>query len=268
MNGIVININPVLLKIGHFELHWYSLAVVVAILAAVLISARAIKKKGIPLEEFHAGILWVILGGIIGARIFHVIDHWGHYMSNPALIPGFSGLSIYGALAGGAVATIIYTRIRRISLARVADALVPGLLVGQMIGRLGCIINGDAYGGITGLPWAFIYTHPNAMIPSDLYGLPTHPYPVYEILWNGMALLFIWQLGRRFNKDGVVFLSYLSIYSAGRFILSFVRQENIWLWGLQQAQVIALLVAVTSLAAIVHLLVKQRTQVSPGYEQG
>ena len=102
------------------------------------------------------------------------------------------------------------------------------------------------------MPWAFIYTHPNASIPGYLFGMPTHPYPVYEIIWNAMALLVIWRLGRHFKKDGLVFLSYLSLYSLGRFVLSFVRQENIALWGLQQAQILALFVIVASLVAMLY----------------
>jgi len=77
------------------------------------------------------------------------------------------------------------------------------------------------------------------------------------MIWNAIALLVILQLGRRFKKDGLVFLSYVSLYSLGRFVLTFVRQENITLWGLQQDQIMALLVLVVSLVAIMYLVGKQ-----------
>jgi len=223
-----------------------------AIVAAVLITAHQGKKRGIATGNIYSLAIWVVISGVVGAKLFHVIDHFGYYMSNPSQILQFQGLAIWGALGGGGVVTIAYAKIRHIPLGSLLDALAPALLVAQIIGRFGCIINGDAYGGITSLPWAFVYTHPNALIPPNLFGLPTHPYPVYEIIWNAIALLVILWLGRRFKKDGLVFLSYLSIYSLGRFVLTFVRQENQFFWGLQQAQIIALLTFVISLIAVMY----------------
>jgi phosphatidylglycerol:prolipoprotein diacylglycerol transferase len=260
MNGIVINIDPVIFHLGAFELRWYGLAVMLAVVAAVLITAHLGEKKGIAKGEIYSLALWVVVSGMVGARLFHVIDQWEYYVGNPLQILQFQqgGLAIWGALAGGGMAIIIYSKIKHMPLGRLVDALAPSLLTAHIIGRFGCIINGDAYGGVTSLPWGFIYTHPNALIPSNLFGLPTHPYPVYEIIWDALALVFIVWLGRHFKKDGLVFLSYLSLYSLGRFILTFVRQENITFLGLQQAQIIAILVIASSALAMVYLSGKRR----------
>ncbi len=252
MNGLIININPVIFHLGAFELRWYGLAVALAVVAATLITAHLGKKKGIATGEIYSLAIWAVIAGIVGARLFHVIDHFDYYTGNPLQILQFQGLSIYGALVGGGVVAVVYAKIRHIPLGRLVDALAPALLTAHIIGRLGCIINGDAYGGVTSLPWAFIYTHPNALIPLNLFGIPTHPYPVYEIIWNGIALLVILRLGRYFKKNGLVFLSYLSLYSLGRFVLTFVRQENQFFWGLQQAQIIALLTLIISLIVMVY----------------
>jgi phosphatidylglycerol:prolipoprotein diacylglycerol transferase len=263
MNGIVININPIILHIGGFELRWYGVAIALAVVAAVIIGARRGKKKGIPANEIYFLAPWVLIGGLVGARLFHVVDNFGYYMANPLLIIAFQqgGLAIWGGLAGGGIAGIVFARVRHIPLGRLVDTLVPALLVAQIIGRFGCIINGDAYGGVTNLPWAFIYINPNAMIPANLLGVPTHPYPVYEIVWNAISLAVILRFERYFKTDGLVFLSYLSLYSVGRFALTFVRQEKVLFWGLQQAQVLAIAVLIASSALFFYLWRRARNNV-------
>ena len=265
MNGIVINIDPVLLRLGSFELRWYSLTIVLAIAVATMIWVRRGRKRGINSDDIYSMALVGVIAAIVGARLVHVIDHWEHYSAVPGDILQFQqgGLAIWGGLAIGGAAVVLYSRLKHIPLGRLADALAPGLLAAHMIGRIGCIINGDAYGGITDLPWAFIYTHPGAMIPTPFFGVPTHPYPVYEIIWNGLALALVLWIDRRYRKDGLAFLSYLSVYSLGRFVLTFVRQENITLWGMQQAQVIALLVFLASLAGIIYILRMRRPAEEP-----
>ncbi|MBI2847587.1 MAG: prolipoprotein diacylglyceryl transferase [Chloroflexi bacterium] len=256
MNGIVINIDPVIFHFGGFELRWYSLAIIVGIVVATLLAVREAKRKGIEADQIYSLALWVVVGGVVGARLFHVIDQWSYYASNPAQILQFQrgGLAIWGAVAGGMIATVVFSKMKSLSLGRLVDAMTPGLLTAQIIGRFGCIVNGDAYGGLTNLPWAFIYIHPGALIPERLFGQPTHPYPLYEIIWNGLALLLIWRLRGVFKQDGLLFLSYLPVYALGRFLLTFVREENITLWGMQQAQVVALLILIISIAVLVYRL--------------
>ena len=152
----------------------------------------------------------------------------------------------------------LYTPFKHIPLGLLTDTLVPALLVAQIIGRIGCIINGDAFGGVTTLPWGFIYTHPGALISPYLIGIPTHPYPVYEMIWNVLVLLLVLCFRNKITQNGLLFVSYLTFYSIGRFILSFVRQEIDTLWGLQQAQVLAIAMLITSGIAICYLLKKSR----------
>ncbi len=263
MNGIVIDINP-MVHIGSFMLSWYSIIIILAIIAAIVVTLRESKRKGISSSVIYSLAPWVLVGGFIGARLFHVIDRWELYAASPLQIFAVwqGGLAIWGALAGGGLAAVIFARIKRIPFGRLADTLVPGLLVAQIIGRFACIIDGDAVGGPTDLPWAFTYINPGAMVPAGLLGVPVHPYPVYDQLWNLVGLAIALKLRSRLKTDGLLFLTYLSIYAVGRFIFSFVRQEKIWFWGLQEAQIIAIAILVISVAVFIYLRKKEKASIT------
>lgn len=265
MKGIIIDIDPVALQAGHFMLSWYSLIVMLAVAAAVVISIKEARRKGVSSEIIYSLVPWALAGGIIGARLFHVIDRWEYYAANPSQIFAIwqGGLAIWGALAGGFLSAAIFARVKQISIGLLADTLVPALLVAQIIGRFACVIDGDAVGGATALPWAFTYINPGAMVPSGLLGVPVHPYPVYDQLWNLAGLFIALKLRHYLKADGLLFLSYLAIYAAGRFVLSFVRQEKIWFWGLQEAQIIAILIFI--IALIVFWYLARRNQVHPEF---
>ncbi len=260
MSGIVINIDPTAINLGHLHINWYSIIIMLAIISAIGIAVWEGKRKGLPSESIFSLAPWVVIGGFIGARLFHVIDYGSYYLANPLQMFAIweGGLAIWGGLAGGAVAGVIYARVRQIPFLRLADTLVPALLAAQIIGRFACIIDGDAVGGATNLPWGFTYINPGAMVPSGLLGVPVHPYPVYDQLWNLLGLAVVLKLRHHLKTDGLLFMTYLSIYAVGRLVLSFVRQENIWFWGLQEAQVVAIAILLVSGGTLFYLFRKAR----------
>lgn len=164
------------------------------------------------------------------------------------------GLAIYGAVVGGFLAVALLARLYQLPFLQLIDAIAPNLLLAQAIGRFGCIVNGDAWGAPTTSPFAFVYTNPAALLPRDLLNVPTHPYPVYDMALNLAVFTVLWRLRRRPLPPGTLAATYGVLYAAGRFVISFVRQERIWFWGLQEAQVIALVALLVSLAALVWLL--------------
>jgi prolipoprotein diacylglyceryl transferase len=139
---VTISIDPIILSIGHFALRWYSLIVMTAIAAGVWLAAREAERKGLEKEAIYDGVLWVVPAGLVGARLFHVLDHWSHrFAAQPirALYIWEGGLAIWGGVVGGLIAAVILARSRGWRISRLLDAVAPGLVLAQAIGRFACI---------------------------------------------------------------------------------------------------------------------------------
>lgn len=242
MSGIAISIDPAIVHIGTFALRWYGLFFALAIATGLWLGLREAQRKGLETSEVQSLAIWAVIGGLIGARLFHVVDRWDVYAANP--VQAFSiwegGLAVYGGLAGGVLTGLVYALWHGLPGWRLADAAAPGMILGQAVGRLACIPNGDAYGAPASVPWAFIYTNPQSLVPRNLLAVPTHPYPLYELLFDVALLGLLWRLRAVFKVDGLLFLTYVVVYAGGRFLLTLYRLEQVWFWGLQEAQVIAL----------------------------
>jgi phosphatidylglycerol:prolipoprotein diacylglycerol transferase len=247
-------IDPVLVQVGPVVVRWYGLMIATGIALGIFVALREARRLGISEDATYSCSLWGVVGAIVGARLFHVIDRADFYLQNPSSILAIQqgGLAIWGGVAGGIAAGALYCRIAGLPVARVADMAAPAMLLGQIVGRLGCLVNGDAFGGPTTLPWSIMYVHPDALMP-DL-GEPTHPYPLYEIAWNVVLLGVTWRMRRAGYRDGAVFLTFLVGYSLGRVLLTFVRQETLIAFGLQQAQLIGLAAILVALPFLPRLL--------------
>jgi len=248
MAGITINIDPVIFRVGNFSLRWYSLIIIMAVLAALYFSWREARRLGLKPDAVTNLALWGIPGGIIGSRLVHVIDNLSYYLANPGKIIGGEGQAIYGAILGGALAAWIGSKVHRIPFRKFVDLFAPGLIIAQAIGRLANIVNGDATGKPTDLPWAFTYTNSDTYAPQ---GVPTHPSPVYEIIWDLIVLGIVLRLRGRLRPDGSLFVLYLALYSVGRFLITFTRVNEPWRWGLVQAQIIALVILLVAVPWLV-----------------
>jgi len=233
---ITISIDPIIFGVGHFALRWYSLILGTAMGVGVWLTAREAERKGFKKEDVYEAAMWIIVAGIIGARLFHVLDHWSHeYAANPvrALYIWEGGLAIWGALIGGLIAGALITWQRGWRFPRFLDAAAPGLVLAQAIGRIACVITGDAMGKPTTGPFGFAYTNPNVMVPQ--LGVYYTPMPVYELIINLGIFAVLWQLRKRDWVDGRLFLVYLTLYSIERFFLAFTSSYRIIALGLTQS---------------------------------
>lgn len=237
---ITINLDPVLVHLGPVALSWYGLAVGLALVTGVWLAFRECRRKGIPVDPVADVVFWVVAGGLVGGRLLHVIDRWDWYAANPAQILAVQngGLAILGALLGGAIAGGVAAWRRRLPVRRLFDAAAPALILGQAIGRFGCLVTGDALGAPTNGSWGIVYLNPNALAPR--LGVPFQPVFFYEQLWDLAVFAVLWSVRRRLKADGQLFALYLGLYAAGKFALTFLRTETIWFWGLQEAQILAL----------------------------
>jgi phosphatidylglycerol---prolipoprotein diacylglyceryl transferase len=247
--AIVIDIDPIIVRLGPLALRWYSLMIMVGVMVGVWLSGRFAEWRGISADDVYSAAFWIVGGGIVGARLAHVIDRWDFYSANPVRMLAIheGGLAIWGGVIAGGVAGWWFTRANGIPFWPFADSVAHGALLGQAIGRFGCIVNGDVAGMPTGGDWGFIYTNPNALLPrAEYFNTATHPYPLYEMGLDLALFGLLVLVARRIHVPGAVFLAYCAGYSLIRFLLTFVREEERFLFGLQQAQIISILVIVVA----------------------
>ncbi|MGY2080927.1 prolipoprotein diacylglyceryl transferase [Modestobacter sp. SYSU DS0657] len=227
-------------EVGPFPLRAYALAIIAGIVLAVLIAEkRWVARGGAPGDVLDISV-WAVPFGIIGGRIYHVLTTPQPYFGENgdplrALAIWEGGLGIWGAIALGGVGAWIACRRRGIPLPAYADAIAPGIVVAQAVGRLGNWFNNELYGRATDLPWALTIHRWDASAGRAITGpdgqaqvLGTfHPTFLYELLWNlGVAVLVVWA-DRRFRlSHGRAFALYVAAYCAGRLWIEMLRIDT------------------------------------------
>ena len=254
--GIAIALDPVLLRVGPASLRWFGLMLAIGLACGIAIAVRSGRRRGLDESYVWSGALVGVVGGLIGGRVFHVVDKLDYYVERlgEAIRLGPGGLAMSGAVVGGLIALAVYARARQQPLAPLLAASAWGVLIGQTVGRIGSLVNGDSWGTPTDLPFGIVYTHPDAALPPSLLGVATLPYPAFEMLWNLATLVTLGLLARRRAPASVEAVVALALFGFGRLVLGAVRQEGIVAFGLQQAQIVAAGILLVSLPCLVYLL--------------
>lgn len=240
---IDIGLNPTITDIGPFMLTWHGLFTAVGIIAGVTLSVWLANRDGIPSEVAQEIALVGVPAAIIGARLFYVAEHWDRFSGDlPGIVLDITegGITLYGGLIGGAVAGVVYVLWQKLPLGIALDAAAPGMLLGQAIGRLGDLANGEHAASVSNLPWAVRYTNPETL--ADL-GVAVHPTAGgYEMLGDLVIMAILLFVGYRYIKrPGWIFCAYLLMYAPMRYVLSEFRLDEATMGSLAVPQVVSIL---------------------------
>lgn len=246
-------------QLGPFTVHIYALCILVGIIIAWQVTARRLAKRGADRGAALDFTVWAVVMGIIGARIYHVVTHWGDYFGpGKNFLEVFAiwngGIAIFGALMGGAIGVLIASRLTGIRFWSFADALVPGLLLAQAFGRLGNWFNHELFGGPTTLPWGLEIEISNPAFPIGLLaGTLFHPTFLYEIIWNLLGVVLLLAIERRLHpRWGTFFGMYLIWYGVGRFFIEGLRVDpSLVILGLRSNELTSLVAVVLGIAIII-----------------
>lgn len=239
--------DPVIIEIGPFTLRYYGLMYALAALVGGWLLGKEVRRKGIPLTDDQRWnfVLILLLGGILGARVYYVIFNWDYYGKFPTEIPAVwhGGLAIHGGLIGGVLAGIWYVRRHRLPFWKLADAAAPMIILGQAFGRFGNFMNGDAHGVPTSMPWGLIFP-PESIAGREFPNTPIHPVMLYELVLDLGGFFLLWSIRKRPSQDGFLFCSYLLLYSVIRFFVTFFRADDLYLGPFRAPHVVSVLLLV------------------------
>lgn len=257
------------------KIYFYALIIITGALLGTWLASKESKRRGYDKDMIWDILPWLLIAGIIGARLWHVltpaesmlVEGKNPYFTNPIEILNIrnGGLGIPGAVMAGALALWFYCRKKKVSFVAWLDIIAPGLALAQAVGRWGNFFNQEIYGLPSNLPWA-IYIDPAHRLPEFASVERYHPTFFYEFLWNlvNMALL-LWlprKLGEKL-KPGDNFLVYLIVYPVGRFLLEFIRIEYSPIAGLNANQTLMGVIAVIASVALVLRHIKKPAASSP-----
>ena len=240
--------HPVLVQIGPLTIRYYGLMYVLAIAVGFCLLVREARRKMLPLssEDLMDLLLWTVPIAIVGARLYYVAFHWDYYGAYPVDIVKIweGGLAIHGGVLAGVAVVFLFARAKGVSFWALTDASVPSLILGQAIGRIGNLMNGDAFGTPTTLPWGIRF--PGDSPAGMAYpGRATHPSMIYEMLLNLTIFAFLWWwVRKRGFEDGFSTAMYFILYAVARSIVSFTRGDSLWLGPIRAAHVISALFVV------------------------
>lgn len=235
------------------DVMWYGILMATGMLAAVIIALKESKRVGINEDDVINIAIIAIPVGLICARIYYVVFNWDYYAGDIMAMINVrgGGLAIHGGLIGGILAGFLYTKYKKMNFFKTADAVMLGMPLAQAIGRWGNYINGEAHGGPTNLPWGIMVD-----------GMKVHPTFLYESIWNLCIFVFLLLTRKKKKYEGQIIVSYVVLYSLGRFFIEGLRTDSLMFGPLRVAQVVSLIGIIGGLIA--HFYLNKKNKVEKG----
>ncbi len=262
-----LNIEPFLLDPVAFNLFgrdimWYGVIICVGILLGVSYAYYSARREGISEDEFMNLVIFIIPISVISARLYYVIfDPTPNYHSFLDVIAIWrGGIGIYGAIIGGTLTAIVYSKIIKKPIFKMLDILAPAVMIGQIIGRWGNFVNAEAHGGITSLPWRMgIAPYYEGLEMTEDLMVHYHPTFLYESLWNLIGFIIIHFIIRKIKSfDGQISLFYLSWYGFGRGFIELLRTDSLRIFGLKVSSLVGFLCALICTAVLIYKTKKDK----------
>ena len=240
---------PQLFRIGPVTIHSFGFMLAVAFLLIAWLATKEFTRRGFSPDAAGSAVLAAMIGGVAGAKIYYLVDHFSATMADPlgSIFSG-AGLTYYGGLAGGALGVILVARRYGVPLITLADMGAPLIALGYGVGRIGCFLNGDDYGHATDLPWGM--TFPKGTPPTTI---PVHPTQVYEAVLSLGFFFFLWSRRKAWqDRPGFTMAVYLLLAGTERFGVEYLRTNVPVALGLTMAQWISVGVVVIGLVLLLR----------------
>lgn len=252
--GLEFTLNRVALTVLGKDIYWYGIIIGAGFLLALLYGNSRVKDFGLTSDNLYDTVIWALPAAIVCARLYYVAFEWEYYAAHPSEIIAIwnGGLAIYGGVIGALIAVCICGKIYKLNIAPMFDIAGLGLLIGQLIGRWGNFMNGEAHGGITDSVFGMLVNGEG----------PFHPTFFYESMWNLVGFLALHFISKHAYKfKGEIFLLYLIWYGAGRGWIEGLRTDSLYIGstGLRASQILAW---VTCIGAFVVFMACQKKQVT------
>lgn len=259
-------VNPVAFHLGPVSVRWYGLIFVTGIMAAIWLAMKAAEHRGLNPDFIADLAMFLVPGGIIGARLYEVfVLSWSYYKLHPAEIPAIwmGGLAIHGGVIGALLCGGLYVWYKKEPFWLWADMIGPGLILAQAIGRWGNFFNQEAFGSPA--PAWLVERMPGWLREGmNIQGTVMHPTFLYESVWNLLVFIVLYAIQRKKPAPGVVFSLYLVGYNIGRYIIESIREDSSFVNGLRIAQVMALAQIVIGAFFLAYHLWRARGKQVPG----